>query len=135
MKKPTFSKIVLWILFLFENFCQKNFSFYASFAKKFRNLKNGLFQKSYFSTMQSSIAVLLFLLFLTTTLSSFSNIEKSSLLEVTVKGINVKEDTTIVYVDSLKNKIANSKGEAALLHATVAITNPVIKYAQLPYAV
>ena len=84
--------------------------------------------------MQNRVAVLLFLFFLTTTLSSFSTLGNSSLSLVTAKSFKVKDDRLLIGADSLKNKITATNATAVISNAAAAITNPIIKYAQLPYA-
>ncbi|MDR6845141.1 hypothetical protein J2W95_001840, partial [Flavobacterium granuli] len=85
--------------------------------------------------MQNRIAVLLFLFFLITTLSSFSNVESSSLLSlVNAKSIEVKVDTLVIGADSLKNKITVTNGKALISNTAAEITNPLIKYATNSYA-
>ena len=51
MKKPTFSKLLFFVFFLFENLFQKKLFFYTCFMKEERkSLKNRFFQKHTFCT-------------------------------------------------------------------------------------
>ncbi|MBW4358858.1 SprB repeat-containing protein, partial [Flavobacterium taihuense] len=130
MKKPTFSKPIHWILSLFESLFHIEEFYCASTRREFRNWSKPVFQRSTFSTIQYRAIFLLFFFFLITTLSSFSNLGISASSRIGIINVNAKKD--VVLIDSLKSKFAGTTKEAAVFN--VAITNPVIKYAQLPYA-
>ncbi|PZX95411.1 hypothetical protein DOS84_02275 [Flavobacterium aquariorum] len=113
MKKPTFSKIVHWISFLFENFFQKNSFFYTSITKEWRNLKNRFFQNSSFSTMQNRVTVLLFIFFLLSNSATFSQVGTKFKARLAGGSISVKGDIVLI-----GNSIINRA-------ATLPVFNPV----------
>jgi|GEM_PF-567038 len=94
MKKPTFSKIVHWILFLFKNFLENNSFFYTSIVKEWRNLKNRLFQKGSLCKIQFKAVFLLVILF--GTVSAYSQIGKAFTPRLAGGNISVKGDVVLI---------------------------------------
>ena len=105
MKKPTFSKLLFSVFFLFENFFQKNF-IKTSFCKDFRNLKSPVFEKKSFFRLEYTITVFIFALFLLSSNGIFAQIGTPFKPRLAGGNISVKGDIVLIG-NSIVNRVTS----------------------------
>lgn len=96
MKKPTFSKIVHWILFLFENLFQKNSFLYKSTIKGFDNSRQSSYLGINCFKRQFSFSLFLLMAFLLTSGLSFSQLGKAFVPRLPGGNMRIKGDVIFV---------------------------------------
>jgi gliding motility-associated-like protein len=131
MKKPTFSKLLFSVFFLFENFFQKNF-IKTSFCKDFRNLKSPVFEKKSFFRIEYTITVFILAFFLMSSNGAFAQIGAPFKPRLAGGNISVKGDIVLIG-NSIVNRVtslptpnpkpANWDGNPAVFSPSAPVNN------------
>ena len=115
MKKPTFSKLLFSVFFLFENFFQKNF-IKTSFCKDFRNLKSPVFEKKSFFRLEYTITVFIFALFLLSSNGIFAQEGRKFLPRLSGGNIKVQGDVILIG-NTVLNKVNDVGGVNPVIYS------------------
>ncbi|WP_281238319.1 T9SS type B sorting domain-containing protein [Flavobacterium praedii] len=131
MKKPTFSKLLFSVFFLFENFFKKNF-IKTSFCKDFRNLKSPVFEKKSFFRIEYTITVFILAFFLMSSNGVFAQIGTPFKPRLAGGNISVKGDIVLIG-NSIVNRVtslptpnpkpANWDGNPAVFSPSAPVNN------------
>lgn len=131
MKKPTFSKLLFSVFFLFENFFQKNF-IKTSFCKDFRNLKSPIFEKKSFFRIEYTATVFMLAFFLMSSNGVFAQIGTPFKPRLAGGNISVKGDIVLIG-NSIVNRVtslptpnpkpANWDGNPAVFSPSAPVNN------------
>ncbi|WP_281324468.1 T9SS type B sorting domain-containing protein [Flavobacterium sp. IMCC34518] len=108
MKKPTFSKLLFSVFFLFENFFQKNF-IKTSFCKDFRNLKSPVFEKKSFFRIEYTATVFILAFFLMSSNGAFAQEGRKFLPRLSGGNIKVQGDVILIG-NTVLNKVSSVNG-------------------------